>query len=452
MPDSDGSNRQARIGRRTYLKSAGVAALVGLAGCSGDGGDGGGDGGSGDGGDGETDSGGDGGDGGTTDSGGSGGGTITLGALNPFSGGLGWIGGNARRGYNTALHQINDNSDGVLDGMTIEINEQDSQTNPQEALSGFETLAANDDIPGIVGPSSSTVPNLVQPVQDAEIPLITIMAGTIQLDDIGGEWFWRNVPSDAIGGRAAARYSYEELGHETMALAFKDDRGSQSFSLAVGEFFENLGGEVVNETPLALETDSYRSEIQTLIDADPDIVQMTAGTEISSLFINNYTELGAGEEFNLTLSNDVLTADFIETVGADVIEGMVGQAPAPGPSYEQFAEAHQEVTDSAPGTFGANAYDAVNQFALAWEAHGAVERQAIPEQLTNISNPPGTKVSTFAEGKEELANGNDINYHGAGNPQDFDDNGNVLGPFQALQAVDGEWTPQITYSAEQLAE
>ena len=425
--ESDTGSRTGgrRPSRRTVLKAGSAAGLIGLAGCTtltGSGGDGG------------------------------GGGTIQLGALNPFSGGLGWIGGNARRAYATALHQINENSEGVLDGMTIEMNEQDTQTNPQEALSGFETLAANDDIPGIVGPSSSTVPNLVQPVQDAEIPMITIMAGTIQLDDVGGEWFWRNVPSDGVGGRAAARYSYEELGHETMALAFKDDRGSQSFSLAVGEFFEALGGEVVNETPLALETDSYRSEIQTLMDADPDIVQMTAGTEISSLFINNYTELGAGDEFNLTLSNDVLTADFIETVGADAIEGMVGQAPAPGPAHEQFAETHQQVHDTAPGTFAATAYDAVNQFALAFEAQGAVERQAIPEQLTNISNPPGTKVSTFAEGKEELANGNEINYHGAGNPQNFDDNGNVLGPFQALQAVDGEWTAQTTYSAEELAE
>lgn len=375
-------------------------------------------------------------------------GTITLGHLNPFSGGLGWIGPNSRNGVATALEQVN--PEGVLDGMTIETNEQDTETNPQAALSGFETLVAAG-VPAILGPSSSVMPNLVQPIQDEQVPLITPMAGTIQLDDVGGEWLYRNVPSDAVGGRASARYNYEEAGHQQMGLAFKNDKGSQSFAAAVGSFFSDLGGEVVTEVPLALNASSYRSEIQSLMDANPDIVQMTAGTEVSSLFIKNYTEVGANESFNLTLGNDVLTEDFIDTMGADVMEGMVGQAPAPGPAYDQFAELHQEVNDTEPGAFAAESYDAINQFALAFEKHGAVERAAIPAELRNISNPPGTKVSTFPEGKQELANGNEINYHGAANPQNFDDNGNVLGPFSVLQAQGGDWTSVLTYSAQELS-
>lgn len=436
--------------RRTFLKTVGTAGAIGLAGCTGGGGDQ----------DtttttstttessdteesGET----------TTESesdgDGGGGGTITLGHLNPFSGGLGWIGANSRRGVATALQQVND--EGVLDGMSVETNEQDTETNPQAALSGFQTLASAG-VPGIIGPSSSTMPNLVEPIQSEQIPLITVMAGTIQLDDVGGEWLYRNVPSDAVGGRASARYNYEEAGHRTMALAYKNDKGSQSFAAAAGNYFSNLGGEVVEEVPLAPNASSFRSEIQTLMDAEPDIVQMTAGTEVSSLFIKNYVEVGAGDSFNLTLGNDVLTEDFIDTVGADAIEGMIGQAPAPGPAYDQFAELHNEVNDTEPGTFAAESYDAVNQFCLAFQKHGSVERQAIPNELRNISNPPGTEVSTFAEGKQELENGNDINYTGAANPQNFDDNGNVLGPFSVLQAQDGDWQSVLTYSAEELSE
>ncbi|WP_318569391.1 hypothetical protein [Salinigranum marinum] len=51
---------------------------------------------------------------------------------------------------------------------------------------------------------------------------------------------------------------------------------------------------------------------------------MTTGTEVSSLFFKNYVEAGAAEEFQLLLGNDVLTPDFIEEVGSDVIEGAVG--------------------------------------------------------------------------------------------------------------------------------
>jgi hypothetical protein len=59
-------------------------------------------------------------------------------------------------------------------------------------------------------------------------------------------------------------------------------------------------------------------------------------------------------------------------------------------------------------------------------------------------------VTTFAEGKEALDNGDEINYTGASNPQNFDENGNVVGPFNVVQAQDGEWNPVTTYEASVL--
>ena len=133
--------------------------MVFFAGCSGsDGGDGDSDGGDGDdgsdsgdgsdGGDGTGSDGGDGSDGGST---GGGGGSFTLGFLNPFNGGFGWIGPNTRPAVATALTEINEQSDGVLDGIIIETNEQNTETNPQAAISGFETLNAAR-VPAVVGP------------------------------------------------------------------------------------------------------------------------------------------------------------------------------------------------------------------------------------------------------------------------------------------------------------
>ena len=193
------------------------------------------------------------------------------------------------------------------------------------------------------------MPNLIEPIQSAQLPLITVMARTIQLNDVGGTWLWWNVPSDAVGGAASGKYNFEEAGHESMALSFKNDKGSQSFAASVGEAFSNLGGEIVAEVPLAINASSYRSEIGTLQDAAPDIAQMTAGTEVSTLFVKNYSELGAKETFNLVLGNDVLTQDFISEVGTDVAEGFLGQAPAPGPAFDEFSESFQNVNGGEPG-------------------------------------------------------------------------------------------------------
>ena len=423
------SDRSVR--RRRFVKAAGTAGIVGLAGCSGGGGGGGGDGGDGGGG-------GDGGDGGDS---------ILVGTLAPFSQGLGWVGPNAARGRDVALADINDA--GVV-GSEIEINEQDTETTPQAAVSGFQTL----DEAGVVamlGPSSTVMPNLFQPIKDGSLPTLSVSAGTTQMDDVGGpdEYLWRTVPSDSIAGRAQGQYALDN-DYTQMAVTYKDDKGSQSFSAAVADYFTGQGGEQVADVALGINSDSYRSEIQEIADSGADVISMTAGTEVSALFMRNYLE--AGLDIPIFIGNDVVTADFIERVGADVMAELpiFGQAPAPGPSYDQFQQAHQDMHDQAPGTFSAAGYDAMNLIALAAQQAGEATRQAITDNINSVARPEGTEVTTFSEGKEELEAGNEINYQGASNPQNFDDDGDPVGPFSVLEVSGGEWTEVTTFPAEEL--
>ena len=437
------SDRSVR--RRRFVKAAGTAGIVGLAGCSGGGGGGGGDGGDGS-------SGGDGGDGGDGGSGGggdgsSGGDSILVGTLAPFSQGLGWVGPNAARGRDIALADINEA--GVL-GSEIEINEQDTETTPQAAVSGFTTL----DEAGVVamlGPSSTVMPNLFQPIKDASLPTLSVSAGTTQMDDVGGpdEYLWRTVPSDAIAGRAQGQYALDN-DFTQMAVTYKDDKGSQSFSTAVANYFTSQGGEQVADVALGINSDSYRSEIQEIADSGADVISMTAGTEVSALFMRNYLE--AGLDIPIFIGNDVVTGDFIERIGADAMAEapIFGQAPAPGPAYDQFQQSHQDMHGQAPGTFSAAGYDAMNLIALAAQRAGEASRQAITDNINPVSRPEGTEVTTFSEGKEELEAGNEINYQGASNPQDFNENGDPVGPFSVLEVSDGAWAEVTTFSAEEL--
>ncbi|AXG08827.1 ABC transporter substrate-binding protein [Haloplanus rubicundus] len=428
------SDRSVR--RRRFVKAAGTAGIVGLAGCSGGGG--GGDGGGG---------GGDGGGGGGDGGGGGGGDSILVGTLAPFSQGLGWVGGNAARGRDVALADINDA--GVV-GSEVEINEQDTETTPQAAVSGFTTL----DEAGVVamlGPSSTVMPNLFQPIKDASLPTLSVSAGTTQMDDVGGpgEYLWRTVPSDSIAGRAQGQYALDN-DYTKMAVTYKDDKGSQSFSASVADYFTGQGGEQVADVALGINSDSYRSEIQEIADSGADVISMTAGTEVSALFMRNYLE--AGLDIPIFIGNDVITQSFIERIGADAMAEapIFGQAPAPGPAYDQFQQAHQDMHGEAPGTFSAAGYDAMNLIALAAQRAGEATRQAITDNVNSVARPEGTKVSTFSEGKEELEAGNEINYQGASNPQDFDDDGDPVGPFSVLEVTGGEWTELTTFSAEEL--
>jgi branched-chain amino acid transport system substrate-binding protein len=79
--------------------------------------------------------------------------------------------------------------------------------------------------------------------------------------------------------------------------------------------------------------------------------------------------------------------------------------------------------------YAAMTWDMVVCLALAMEAAGPnASVAAINAKMREIANPPGTKVYSFAEGKEALKKGK-INYEGASSVLDFDQYGDVTPDF-----------------------
>jgi len=416
--DKPAGGSKLRLGRRAYLRGGGLVAGIGVAGCLGAEGD--------------------------PD-------PIRVGNLSPFSGGLGWIGPNSRRGIRTSLAGSGGVNQATIDGRAVEIVEQDTETDPETATTGFRSL---DDagVATMVGPSSVVAASLFRPALTARLSFVSPISGTTQLDSIGGTYVWRTVPSDTVGARAQARFAYQGPGCRRMALAYRDSKGSYSFSKASGKHFSSLGGDVVAETALNPSATDYRSTVRTIQDAGADVVSLTAGTTITGQFIRDYVSLGAADDFVILLGNDVLTSAFIDEMGADTMEGMVGQTPTSGPAADVFTERYDAVHGATPGTFASAAYDAMNLIALAFVKEGEPNRRAVPDHLRDIGNPPGTEVSTFAAGKAALETGEPINYVGAATPQNFNEYGDPLGSFAIRQVVDGAWQTVATYTAEQLSE
>ena len=78
--------------------------------------------------------------------------------------------------------------------------------------------------------------------------------------------------------------------------------------------------------------------------------------------------------------------------------------------------------------YAAMAWDMVATLALAIEAAGSPATAAIQAKIREVANPPGTAVSSFAEGKAALKSGK-INYEGASSKIDFDQYGDVTPDF-----------------------
>ena len=95
--------------------------------------------------------------------------------------------------------------------------------------------------------------------------------------------------------------------------------------------------------------------------------------------------------------------------------------------------------------FAANSYDATFMMALAIEHAGSADRDKIAASLRAIANAPGETIipGEWSKAKKILAAGGDINYLGGSGPQDFDENGDVVGDFSASVVENGVWVGKI---------
>jgi uncharacterized Ntn-hydrolase superfamily protein len=83
---------------------------------------------------------------------------------------------------------------------------------------------------------------------------------------------------------------------------------------------------------------------------------------------------------------------------------------------------------------------------------GEVSHEAIERNIGPVSRGDGTEVMTFAEGKEALDNGEEINYQGALTNANFTDNGNVWGNVEVAEATADGFETRSVVEASTLQE
>jgi ABC-type branched-subunit amino acid transport system substrate-binding protein len=403
--------RNTSIDRRTFLKTTAVTgATLGAAGCLGD----------------------------------SGGSTASLGVLQPFTGEVAWVGESSEVAVNIAVDEINDA--GGMNGSEVEVITEDTEANQQTATSAIRKLIDSDGVSAILGPTSFTLPAVMNIAQESEVPIISPTAGTSVLDDMGGEYVFRTAMSDSLGGRAMARIAYDN-GYDDIAVMYVDNQGGRSFGQTVIDGFEALGGNVTTDVALTPGKSSYRSELTKAFEDDPEFVSLTAGTETGQLIINQWDEQGLGGVWGL--SNDMQTATFAEEVGAP-LEGSYAIGPlAGGDKYEEFASEYESRADESPQPFTAEGYDATNLAALAAQAAESNEGSELAGEIINVSKG-GEAVSSFEAGADALGNGTDIDYNGASGPVDLTEQGNIRSSFAVFQSTGSAWEQVSEIPADDL--
>ncbi|QLD86965.1 ABC transporter substrate-binding protein [Natronomonas halophila] len=392
------------VKRRDVLKGAGAAgATVAFAGCLG---------------------------------GGNGNGSRALkqGVLLPLSGDLANLGQPIRDGAILPAAELEGETD-----YTIDISEEDTETNPQAGISGADALI-DAGYPAVTGPASSGV-NL-QVTQQSLIPNSTVGCSpsstapavtTLEDDD----YIYRTCPSDALQGQVIAQVGAEELGNSDAATMYVNNDYGQALSQSFADTFESeYDGEVKQQVSFEQQQSSYTSQLESALNDSPSLLVVIGYPESGNqLFRDYYSDFDSGED--IVVTDGLIDNELPDNVDNDMAN-VTGTAPkSSGPGRETFDELYENEYDRAPGVFNAQAYDGTAICLLANVYAGENDGTGVRDNMRRAANPEGEEFGPgeLAEAIEAADAGDDINYQGASSATNFDDNGDMVAVSYGIYEV-----------------
>lgn len=247
-----------------------------------------------------------------------------------------------------------------------------------------------------------------------------------------GEPIFRAQGLDEGLGTSGVLYA-EEIGAESVVIFATQVEGFQLAADAAEKAAEAVGIEVLARIDAPAEQASYRAEVQSIVDAQPDAVIVQAGPVESGTLIKQADE--AGESLEWIGETGWVQPEFVGTMGEAPIASQEGIGFAAftfrddTPAWEFYAD----LWDSTPGygdEFGPasdlyhfSTYDLLVQTALAVEAGGSYGASDWATAMNEVGEAPGEVCYTYSECLEMIRAGEDVDYEGVTGTGEYSEGG-----------------------------
>lgn len=374
---------------------------------------------------------------------------LTVGALVTLTGEFGSWGADHQTNFEMAAEDVN-NAGLLPGGAELDLVIEDESPTAEGAVRAAQKMVEVDGVQAIVGPSSVAMVALEPIAERNEIPIISPAAGTVRLDEIGGEWLFRTYPSDSAEGAAVARYAIDQ-GFERLSILALNEESPQGIVRVLEQRFSEGGGDIAARVDFDSGQPSYQAQVNEALNADPDMLYLAAGEESGTTIIREIRQ--AGFDGTMGVNGDLTSPGFLRDVGEDLMQGACGGQATPDedtPEFKEYAGEYEEAAGEETYVTMPNAYDALITIALAAVAADDVSGSAIQENLRDVAGPPGMEVTSFEEGAKALQDGEEIDYRGPSGLIDFDETGTSPLPFSIYCVDEGEWTLEETYQPDEL--
>jgi len=386
---------------------------------------------------------------------------IKLGAILPVSGPMGQVGDRIAETGRFAVDQFNE-AGGVKD-CEVEYVLRDTQGQSTVGVDAAKSLVELDGVQALIGAVSSGVslPVLTSVAVPSNITQVSCCSSSESFTELAangetnGFWF-RTYATNRSQSAMGAKLTTDSGFKKTAVIYVNTD-----FGVGLAKRFEQdiakLGGSITKMVAYNESQQSYRAEVTTALEGDPDSLFLVAFPVDGATITRDWLALGGTD--NLIVNNSLRSSDFFEAVGSKYLQNMVGYDSAQPrlPSVDSFNEMYAAEFAGPPDGPGLHSvYDAVAVVLLAMEAADEITGESVRDNIRKVTAEGGEEVYPGPEGfkkaKELLAAGKDIRYVGATGALTFDENGDVQAPKMTWK-LDGDKNIETSYmSTAEVAE
>ncbi len=363
-----------------------------------------------------------------------------IGALTPITGSGSAYGAGMQRIIRAAVDAVN--AAGGAGGRRFEVFSEDSQTAPEAAVLAARKLVDVHRVDAILGTWSSgeTLAVMSSVTQPANVIHMNVSGAEAITTGDSKDLVWRFSPLAYSFGLVYARL-IRDLGLSRPVVMYFNNGSAEAQAQGFAKGWQDQGGRVLETIVYEGRRPSYRSELQRALSQRPDAIVLAGYAVDSVIILREWFQTGIPAKF--VMPSWAADQKLVEALGPQVTEGIevVGSVvAADGRAYANFERMHRAATgqSGAANKYAAMCWDMVNVLALAAEKAGpGATRAQVNASIRDVTNPPGTAVASFEEGRDALRAGAKINYDGASSRVDFDQNGDDSGSVFAWQRIIG---------------
>jgi branched-chain amino acid transport system substrate-binding protein len=277
-----------------------------------------------------------------------------------------------------------DDQGGELLGHPIELQREDSLCSKEGGATAASKAAADPQIVGIIGPTcSGAAASAMKVLAEAGLVMISGSCTAPSLTSLGGEvgsdWqpgFFRTSQNDALSGRVAATFAFQQLGVRKAATLDDGDPYTQGLADTFSQAFTELGGEVVLAAGVNKGDTNMGPVLTAVARSGTELLYFPVFRPETDHLVLQAGDVEGMEQITLMGAEGMYQDAFIEAVGAAGMGvHMVIPATPEGPARDGVVSRYEAKYGDAPiVVYYAYTYDAANLL------FHTIEAVAVPEE------------------------------------------------------------------------